>query len=78
MKRFLKLMHEIGGIGMTGALAAWWAMTQASLVMLCAATFVTGLYSAFSASLRFAAADVADVADVAEAHVSCRCRSDCI
>jgi len=62
MRRFgRRLGYTVGSVaGMTGALAAWWAMTQASLVMLCAATFVTGLYSAFSASLRFAAADVAD------------------
>jgi predicted MFS family arabinose efflux permease len=45
---------------MAGAFAAWWAMNQASLLMLCLATFITGLYSAFAASLRFAAADAAD------------------
>ncbi|HPU51387.1 MAG TPA: MFS transporter [Burkholderiaceae bacterium] len=62
MKRFgRRAGYTVGSVaGMTGALAAWWAMTQASLVMLCLATFVTGLYSAFAASLRFAAADVAD------------------
>ena len=62
MKRFgRRAGYTVGSVaGMAGALAAWWAMTQASLVMLCLATFVTGLYSAFAASLRFAAADVAD------------------
>lgn len=43
-----------------GALMAWFAMSQKSLALLCLATFVTGVYSAFGASLRFAAADVAD------------------
>lgn len=62
MKRYgRRAGYTVGSAaGMCGALAAWWAMTQASLVMLCVATFITGLYSAFSASLRFAAADVAD------------------
>jgi len=62
MKRYgRRAGYTVGSTaGMCGALAAWWAMTQASLVMLCVATFITGLYSAFSASLRFAAADVAD------------------
>lgn len=54
--------YTLGSVaGMLGALGAWWAMTQGSLLMLCLATFVTGLYTAFAASLRFAAADVADV-----------------
>jgi MFS family permease len=62
MKRYgRRAGYTVGSAaGMCGALAARWAMTQASLVMLCVATFITGLYSAFSASLRFAAADVAD------------------
>jgi MFS family permease len=62
MKRFgRRAGYTVGSAaGMVGALAAWWAMTQASLVLLCLATLVCGLYSAFSASLRFAAADVAD------------------
>ena len=62
MRRFGRRMgYTVGSVaGMIGALAAWWAMTQASLPMLCGATFITGLYSAFAASLRFAAADVAD------------------
>ena len=53
--------YTIGSIvAMAGSLLAWHAMTQKSLVMLCFATFVCGLYNAFGASLRFAAADVAD------------------
>lgn len=47
-------------VAMCGAALGWYAMTRQSLGLLCLATFVTGLYSAFGASLRFAAADVAD------------------
>ncbi len=47
-------------VAMLGAVLAWYAMTLGSLALLCAATFVCGLYNAFGASLRFAAADVAD------------------
>ncbi|HQY27363.1 MAG TPA: MFS transporter [Burkholderiaceae bacterium] len=47
-------------VAMLGAVLAWHAMTLGSLALLCAATFVCGLYNAFGASLRFAAADVAD------------------
>lgn len=47
-------------VAMAGALLAWYAMTRHSLALLCVATFVCGLYNAFGASLRFAAADVAD------------------
>ena len=43
-----------------GALLAAWAVSVGSLWMLAAATFVTGIYNAFGASYRFAAADVAD------------------
>jgi len=43
-----------------GAVLAWHAMSIGSLALLCTATFVCGLYNAFGASLRFAAADVAD------------------
>lgn len=43
-----------------GALVGWWALQLGSLWLLCFATFVCGLYNAFGASLRFAAADVAD------------------
>jgi MFS family permease len=47
-------------VAMAGAVLAWHAMTRGSLALLCLATFVCGLYNAFGASLRFAAADVAD------------------
>ena len=43
-----------------GALLAWYAMVNGSLMMLCTATFIAGFYNAFGASLRFAAIDVAD------------------
>jgi MFS family permease len=43
-----------------GALIAWYAVSQKSLYLLCFATFICGFYSAFGASIRFAAADVAD------------------
>ena len=53
--------YTVGSIAaMGGALLAWHAMTLGSLALLCAATFASGLYNAFGASLRFAAADVAD------------------
>lgn len=47
-------------VAIAGSLLGWFAMTQGSLWLLCLATFVCGLYNAFGASLRFAAADVAD------------------
>jgi len=54
--------YTIGSlVAMMGSLLAWYAMTQKSLALLCLATFVLGLYNAFGASLRFAAADVADL-----------------
>jgi MFS family permease len=43
-----------------GALLAAWAVSIGSLWLLAAATFVTGIYNAFGASYRFAAADIAD------------------
>ena len=43
-----------------GALLAAWAVSIGNLWLLAAATFVTGIYNAFGASYRFAAADVAD------------------
>jgi MFS family permease len=43
-----------------GALFAWYAVSQRSLELLCLATFICGFYSAFGASIRFAAADAAD------------------
>lgn len=53
--------YTVGSLAaMVGALLGWYALTERSLVLLCVATFVCGLYNAFGASLRFAAADVAD------------------
>lgn len=53
--------YTVGSVAaMGGALLAWHAMTLGSLALLCVATFASGLYNAFGASLRFAAADVAD------------------
>ena len=43
-----------------GALIAWQAVSRDDLWMLCAATFVCGLYNAFAQSYRFAAADLAE------------------
>ncbi|MCL4183952.1 MAG: MFS transporter, partial [Burkholderiaceae bacterium] len=53
--------YTVGSVvAMAGAALAWHAMMRGSLTLLCLATFVGGLYNAFGASLRFAAADVAD------------------
>jgi MFS family permease len=53
--------YSVGAIlGCVGALLAAWAVSIGSLWMLASATFVTGIYNAFGASYRFAAADVAD------------------
>jgi MFS family permease len=46
--------------GVLGALLAWYSVAHGSLWLLCLATFVGGLYNAFGASLRFAAADLAE------------------
>jgi predicted MFS family arabinose efflux permease len=47
-------------MGIVGTAIAAMAMLSSSFVMLCAGTFVVGLYNAFAQYLRFAAADVAD------------------
>lgn len=62
MRRFgRRAGYTVGsGVAMLGALAGWQAMAHQNLALLCLATFVMGLYNAFGASLRFAAADVAD------------------
>ncbi|RPH58894.1 MAG: MFS transporter [Burkholderiales bacterium] len=62
MRRFgRRAGYTVGSlVAMLGAALAWHAMSLGSLALLCAATFVCGLYNAFGASLRFAAADVAD------------------
>ena len=53
--------YSIGAIlAGAGALLAAWAVSIGNLWLLAAATFVTGIYNAFGASYRFAAADVAD------------------
>jgi len=43
-----------------GSLLAWYAVSERSLALLVVATFITGVYNAFGASYRFAAADAAD------------------
>jgi MFS family permease len=53
--------YSVGALlACAGALLAAWAVSLGSLWLLAAATFVTGIYNAFGASYRFAAADVAD------------------
>ena len=62
MRRFgRRAGYTVGSIvAVAGAVLGWFALTVGSLWLLCLATFVCGLYNAFGASLRFAAADVAD------------------
>ncbi len=50
-------------MGLAGTLMAASAMFVHSFVLLCAGTFVIGLYNAFAQYLRFAAVDVADAYD---------------
>lgn len=50
-------------MGLAGTLLAAAAMFVGSFALLCAGTFVIGLYNAFAQYLRFAAADVADAYD---------------
>jgi MFS family permease len=53
--------YSVGAmLAFAGALLAAWAVSIGSLWLLAGATFVTGIYNAFGASYRFAAADVAD------------------
>jgi len=53
--------YTVGALcAIAGSLLAWWAVAHASLPLLVAGTFVTGIYNAFGASYRFAAADAAD------------------
>ncbi len=60
-KRGRRFGYSIGAmLAGCGALLAAWAVSIGSLWLLAAATFVTGIYNAFGASYRFAAADVAD------------------
>lgn len=62
MRRFGRRAGYTAGslVAIGGALLGWYALTLGSLWLLCLATFVCGLYNAFGASLRFAAADVAE------------------
>lgn len=62
MKRYgRRAGYQLGAVvAMFGAALGWYALTIRSLTLLCVATFITGFYNAFGASLRFAAADVAD------------------
>ena len=62
MRRFGRRAGYTAGsmVAVAGALLGWFALSIGSLWLLCLATFVCGLYNAFGASLRFAAADVAD------------------
>jgi MFS family permease len=56
-----RLGYTVGALfALVGSLLAGWAVLERSLVMLVAATFVLGVYNAFGASYRFAAADAAD------------------
>ena len=53
--------YALGSLAaLCGALLAWQAVGRGDLWLLCAATFVCGLYNAFAQSYRFAAADLAD------------------
>lgn len=62
MKRYgRRAGYRLGAIvAMFGAALGWFALNSHSMFLLCLATFITGAYNAFGASLRFAAADVAD------------------
>jgi MFS family permease len=53
--------YTVGALfAIAGSLLAWWAVSVHSLSMLVLATFILGVYNAFGASYRFAAADAAD------------------
>jgi len=53
--------YTLGSIfALAGSLLAWHAVAERNMALLVFATFVLGVYNAFGASLRFAAADVAD------------------
>jgi MFS family permease len=53
--------YTVGALfALAGSLLAGFAVVAGSLPLLVAATFVTGVYNAFGASYRFAAADAAD------------------
>ena len=53
--------YTVGALfAVAGSLMAWWAVSMGSLTLLVIATFVLGVYNAFGASYRFAAADAAE------------------
>jgi MFS family permease len=53
--------YTVGSLfAIVGTLLAGYAVSERNLPLLVAATFVVGVYNAFGASLRFAAADAAD------------------
>ena len=53
--------YSVGAaMAIAGALLAAWAVSVGNLWLLACATFLTGVFNAFGASYRFAAADVAD------------------
>lgn len=53
--------YSLGALfAIAGSLLAWWAVSVRSLSLLVVATFILGIYNAFGASYRFAAADAAD------------------
>ena len=64
--RFMKAKGRRAGytlgslFALAGSLLAWHAVAERNMALLVLATFVLGVYNAFGASLRFAAADVAD------------------
>jgi MFS family permease len=56
-----RIGYTVGALfALAGSLLAGWAVLERSLPMLVGATFVLGVYNAFGASYRFAAADAAD------------------
>ncbi|MGE0797183.1 MAG: MFS transporter [Lautropia sp.] len=60
-RRGRRFGYTVGAVlAIAGALLAAWAVSYGSLWLLTLATFVTGIFNAFGASYRFAAADVAD------------------
>lgn len=61
MRRFgRRAGYTLGSVcAIAGAVLAWLAMLQGSMVLLSLAAFIAGAYNSFGASLRFAAADVA-------------------
>jgi len=65
MRRFGRANgYALGSLAaVLGAVMTWYAVTLASLWLLCLGTFICGLYNAFAQSYRFAAADLAEAHD---------------